>query len=148
MATNGSVGRVTVTIIDGNGGRSTAECALMDFEQSEHGAVLGRRMIPWQRIERVSWGLPPKDPELEESAAKVRVLLDDGTVEGDAVVVSSDRFEVIDWAIGLLVDDRHDAVLGTVEQRRMLVPWHAVREYERIVVGADARDGLLPTRPD
>jgi len=148
MATNGEVGQVTVTTLDRNGDRATAECALVDFEQSEHGAVLGRRMIPWHRIERVSWGLPPKEPDLEEAAAKVRVLIDDGTAEGEEIVVSSDRFEVIPWAIGLLVDDRHDAMLGTIEQRRMLVPWHAVREYERVAVGADARDQLLPSRPD
>ena len=148
MATNGEVGQVTVTTLDRNGDRATAECALVDFEQSEHGAVLGRRMIPWHRIERVSWGLPPKEPDLEEAAAKVRVMIDDGTAEGEEIVVSSDRFEVIPWAIGLLVDDRHDAMLGTIEQRRMLVPWHAVREYERVAVGADARDQLLPSRPD
>ena len=148
MATNGEVGQVTVTTLDGNGGRASAECALADFEQSEHGAVLERRMIPWHRIERVSWGLPPKEPDLEEAAAKVRVLIDDGTADGEELVVSSDRFEVIPWAIGLLVDDRHDAMLGTIEQRRMLVPWHAVREYERVAVGAEARDQLLPSRPD
>jgi hypothetical protein len=146
---NGSVGEVTVTILDGAGGRSTATCALMDFEQSEHGAVLGRRLIPWQRVERVSWALPPRDPDGQDAAATVRVLIDDGTADGEEIVVPADRFEVIGWAIGMLVDDRVDAMLGTVEQRRVLVPWHAVREYERLMVEAsDPRGELLPSRPD
>jgi hypothetical protein len=146
-APNGEVGQVTATVVDRAGGRSTVTCALAEFEQSAHGAVLGRRTIPWQRIERVSWGLPPRDPDLAEPAAKVRVVIDDGTDEGEEIVVSSERFEVIAWAVGLLVDDRADMMLGTIEQRRMLVPWHAVREYERVTAdrGADAR---LPSRPD
>lgn len=143
---NGSVGQVTVTIVDGDGGRSTAECALTEFEQSEHGAVLGRRMIPWHRIERAWWGLPPRDPDLEEPPARVRVLIDDGTANGEEIVVPAERFEVIGWAVGLLVDGRADNMLGTIEQRRMLVPWHAVREYERLTLGAS--DELLPSRPD
>jgi hypothetical protein len=147
---NGEVGKVTVTIVGADGSRSAVQCELMEFEQSDHGAILGRLVIPWQRIERVSWGLPPRDPDLEEPPAKVRVVIDDGTAAGQEIVVASERFEVIAWAIGLHVDDRVDAVLGTIDQRRMLVPWHAVREYER--VSASARratsEDLLRPRPD
>jgi hypothetical protein len=145
---NGTIGQVTATIVDANGARSTATCALMDFEQSEHGAMLGRRVIPWHRIERVAWGLPPRDPDAEESLAKVRVLVDDGSPGGEEIVVSAERFEMLDWAIGLLVDDRVDAMLGTVDQRRVLVPWHSVREYERQVTGSEVLDGVMPSRPD
>jgi hypothetical protein len=149
-APNGAVGQVTVTVVDGNGARSTAQCALMEFEQSEHGAILGRLVIPWQRIQRVSWDLPPRDPDLDETPAKVRVVVDDGTAEGEEIVVPSDRFEVIAWAVGLLVDERADTYSGMIEQRRILVPWHAVREYERLATGvmSESREGLLPIRPD
>ena len=143
---NGTSGQVTVTIVDGNGARSTTGCKLMEFEQSEHGAILGRRVIPWQRIERVAWDLPPRDPDIDEPPAKVRVVIDDGTPDGEEIVVTADRFEVLAWAIGLLVDVRADTYSGAIEQRRLLVPWHAVREYERLTGATrDARGELLPT---
>ena len=144
-----SVGHVTVTVLDGRGGRTTDTCPLADFEQGEHGATLGRKTVPWQRIERVAWELPPREPDGEEPAtAKVRVLADDGTSGGEEIVVPSDRFELSAWGVGVLVDDRADAGLGTIHQRRMVIPWHAVREYERVVgVTADGPE-LVPTRPD
>jgi hypothetical protein len=149
MEPNGSAGQVSVTVLDGKGGRSTKTCSLADFEQSDIGAILERTTIPWPRVERVSWELPPREPDGEEpSAARVRVLIDDGTPDGEEIVVSSDRFEAIAWAVGLLVDDRADAALGTIHQRRIIVPWHAVREYERVVAVAADRPELVPTRPD
>ena len=77
-----SVGQVTVTLLDGRGGRSTETCPLADFEQGEHGATIGRKPVPWQRIERVAWERPPRELDGEELAtAKVRVLADDGDIE-------------------------------------------------------------------
>ncbi len=149
MSQNGSVGEVSITMVDGRGGRSTETCPLADFEQGEHGATLGRKTIPWHRIERVAWGLPPREPDGEEPAtARVRVLADDGTPAGEEIVVPSDRFELVAWGIGVLVDDRADAALGTIHQRRIVIPWHAVREYERVVAAAEDRPELVPTRPD
>ena len=148
MEQNGSVGTVAVRLLDGAGGRSTETCPLADFEQGEHGAAIGRRTIPWHRIERVSWELPPRDPDGEATGAKVRVLIDDGTPDGEEMVVASDRFEVMGWAIGLLVDDRADASIGAVHQRRVIVPWHAVREWERLVGTTDEAPSLVPGRPD
>jgi hypothetical protein len=148
--TSATVGQVTATVVDRSGGRSQVTCALSDFEQSAHGAVLDRVMIPWQRLERVSWDLPPREPDGEEPPARVRVLIEDGTDAGQEIVVPSERFEVIDWAVGMLIDHRADATLGTIEQRRILVPWHAVREYERLTAGrvAPASSDRLPARPD
>jgi hypothetical protein len=66
--------------------------------------------------------------------------------------VASERFDVTPWAAGLLVDDLVDADRGLVSQRRILVPWHAVREDERttaaIVEGNGQGTRLTPSRPD
>jgi hypothetical protein len=149
MEQDRSVGQVSITLLDGRGSRTTETCPQEDFEQDDHGASIGRRTIPWQRIERVSWELPPREPDVQELAtAKVRVLADDGTPGGEEIVVPSDRFEMIAWGIGVLVDDRADAGLGTIHQRRLVIPWHAVREYERLVAVAEPREELVPTRPD
>jgi hypothetical protein len=151
--TNATVGQVTATVLDRTGGRSSLTCVLSDFEQTAHGAVLGRLTVPWERLERVSWDLPPREPDAdeEEPMARVRVVIDDGTDAGQEIVVPSERFEVIDWAVGMLVDHRADATLGMIERRRILVPWHAVREYERLTSGrlaSPSGSDLLPARPD
>jgi hypothetical protein len=148
--TSATAGQVTATVVDRSGARSEVICALSDFEQSAHGALLGRLTIPWERLERVSWDLPPREPDDEEPAARVRVVIDDGTDAGQEITVASERFEVIDWAVGMLIDHRADATLGMIEQRRILVPWHAVREYERLTAGrfAPTRSDRLPARPD
>jgi hypothetical protein len=149
MERNGSEGQVTITLVDGRGGRTTETCAITDFEQAEHGAIIGaRRTIPWQRIERVSWELPPREPDGEASGPRVRVTIDDGTPAGEDVVVPADRFEVLGWAISLLVDDRADTALGTIHQRRVIVPWQAVREYERLLPRVADEPAVVPGRPD
>jgi hypothetical protein len=146
MEDNGSVGTVTIVLVDARGERSTETCPLDEFEHVEHGAIIGRRTIPWHRIERVWWQLPPREPDGEAPGARVRVLVEDGSSSGEEIVVASDRFEVMSWAVGLLVDDRADTSFGTIHQRRIVVPWHAVLEWERLVSLDDARE-LVPGRP-
>ena len=148
MEDNGSAATVTITLVDGPGKRSTETCPIAEFEQAEHGAIIGRRTIPWHRIERVSWELPPREADGDIPGARVRALIEDGTPAGEELVIPSDRFEVMSWAIGLLVDHRADTSLGALHQRRMIVPWHAVREWERLVGSADSSPELVPSRPD
>src|SRR6476661_2822097 len=125
----GNVGSVVVSTVGPDGAWVEAVHPQADFEQSEHGAIFGRLVIPWPRVVRISWSLP--------------------SIEGEELVVASERFDITPWAAGLLVDDVVDADLGLVSQRRILVPWHAVREYERttasVVYGAER---LVPSRPD
>jgi hypothetical protein len=47
-----------------------------------------------------------------------------------------------------LVDDLVDAERGLVSQRRILVPWHAVREYERTTATVAQTGRETPSRPD
>jgi len=78
----------------------------------------------------------------------VRVIIEDGSIDGEELVVASERFDVTPWAAGLLVDDLVDAERGLVSQRRILVPWHAVREYERTTATVAQTDRETPSRPD
>jgi hypothetical protein len=146
------IGTVVVSTIGPDGAWIDAFHPVAEFEQSEHGAVFGRLVIPWQRVERIMWSLPPREAEVDQPHSVVRVLIEDGSTEGEELVVASERFDVTPWAAGVLVDDLLDADRGLVSQRRILVPWHAVREYERttaaIVQGNGGGMGPTPSRPD
>ena len=137
---------VTITI-DADG-TAPIEFPIADFEQSEQGAILGRRVIPWGRIRRITWPLPPRAADLEEITGHVRVVLDDGSLDGEEFTVPTQRFETMPWAIVLLLDDRVDADAGTVQQRRIVAPWHAVFEYERVSAVREMVDRAMSIRPD
>jgi ribulose bisphosphate carboxylase small subunit len=147
-------GFVAITLSTPSGSREVVEHPLPDFEQSEQGVALDRRLIPWHRVHRVSWLFPPKDIVTDEPTGQVRVVIDDGSAAGEEFTVGSERFEATAWAITVLLDDQVDADAGTVAQRRLIVPWHAVVEYERLVStkqersAADVRPDVLPGRPD
>jgi hypothetical protein len=142
------VGSVVVGTLGPDGTWVDTAHYLAQFEQSEHGAVFGRLVIPWPRVERVTWSLPPREAEIDQPHSVVRVVVEDGTTDGEEIVVASERFDITPWAVGLLVDDLVDADKGLVSQRRILVPWHAVREYERTTAAMMGGDGAPPSRPD
>jgi hypothetical protein len=128
-------GLVTVLIDDGDGKRSTIETAAAEFEAAERGVAIGRRFIPWHRIHRYEWDLPPKDfSENRRAAARVRVVIEDGDGKAEEHLIGADGFETGAFAVTMLVEDVVDAENGTVSVRRVGVPWHRVREYERIPV--------------
>jgi len=142
------VGRVVVSTFGPDGAWVDTAHHLAEFEQSEHGAVFGRLVVPWPRVERITWSLPPREAEIEQPHSVVRVVIEDGSTEGEELVVASERFDVTPWAAGLLIDDLVDAERGLVSQRRILVPWHAVREYERTTAAVLQNGELTPSRPD
>jgi hypothetical protein len=142
------VGSVVVSTFGPDGAWVDTAHHLAEFEQSEHGAVFGRLVVPWPRVERITWSLPPREAEIDQPHSVVRVIIEDGSVEGEELVVASERFDVTPWAAGLLVDDLVDAERGLVSQRRILVPWHAVREYERTTASVLQNGELTPSRPD
>jgi hypothetical protein len=124
-------GVVTIVVDDGNGRTSTIEASAADFEAAERGIAIGRRFIPWHRIHRYEWDLPPKDlADDRRSMARVRLLVDDGAGTEEHIV-TADGFETGAFAVTMLVDVVH-AENGTVAVRRIGFPWHRVREYERI----------------
>jgi hypothetical protein len=130
-------GIVTVVVDDGTGGTSTIEAPAADFEAAERGVAIGRRFIPWHRVHRYQWDLPPKDfAEDRRASARVRLVIADGGGAREEHVVGADGFETGAFAVTMLIEDVVDAEHGTVSVRRVGVPWHRVHEYERIPVDA------------
>ena len=118
------------------------------FDAGEHGVTIGLRVIPWQRVRAYWWELPPQDGgDSDELGARptVRLELDDGTSGGRQLEVDGDRFEVMNWGISFMVEDRVELERGAVVHRMMHVPWGHVLEYERVRIGTPSS---MPTRPD
>jgi hypothetical protein len=130
-------GVVTVRVTGADGTTSTIEAPAAEFEAADRGVAIGRRFIPWHRIERYEWDLPPKDfAEDRRASARVRIVLDDGAGKTEEHVIGADGFETGAFAVTMLVEDSVDAENGTVSVRRVGIPWHRVQEYERIPVDA------------
>ena len=53
-------GLVTVLVDELGGGSSSIQTPAADFEAAERGVAIGRRFIPWHRVRRYEWDLPPK----------------------------------------------------------------------------------------
>jgi hypothetical protein len=62
---------------------------------------------------------PPREAEIDQPHSVVRVVIEDGSIDGEELVVASERFDVTPWAAGLLIDDLVDAERGLVSQRRI-----------------------------
>jgi hypothetical protein len=136
-------GVVTILVDDGNGTTATIEAPAADFEAAERGVAIGRRFIPWHRVRRYEWDLPPKDfAEERRVAARVRLVVEDGAGAPQEHLVSADGFETGAFAVTMLVEDVVDAEHGTVNVRRVGFPWHRVREYERMPADA-SNDGAF-----
>jgi hypothetical protein len=136
-------GIVKILVDDGAGGTGTIEAPAADFEAAERGIVIGRRFIPWHRIHRYEWDLPPKDfAEDRRTSARVRLVVDGGAGNREEHLIAADGFETGASAVTMLVEDVVDAENGTVSVRRVGYPWHRVYEYERIPVDAASDPGL------
>ena len=139
-------GLVTVLVDELGGGSSSIKTPAADFEAAERGVAIGRRFIPWHRVRRYEWDLPPKEfGEEHRVSATVRLVVDDANGVPEEHVVSADGFETGAFAVTMLLEDAAGG--GTVTVRRVGIPWHHVREYERIPADA-APDGDAPKRPD
>ena len=54
-------GLVTVLVDELGGGSSSIQTPAADFEAAERGVAIGRRFIPWHRVRRYEWDLPPQE---------------------------------------------------------------------------------------
>ena len=137
-------GLVTVVVDDGGGRTTTIEASAADFEAAERGIAIGRRFIPWHRVHRYEWDLPPKDfAEERRPGARVRLVVEDGAGAPAEHTVAAEGFETGAFAVTMLVEDVADAERGTISVRRVGFPWHRVHEYERIPAdGAAGSSGL------
>ena len=135
-------GVVAIVIDNGKGGTSTIEAPAAEFEAADRGVAVGRRFIPWHRVQRYEWDLPPKDfAEDRRVAARVRLVVQDDAGAAREHIVPADGFEAAAYAVTVLIEDAVDAENGTISVRRVGFPWHRVREYERIP--ADASDAAF-----
>jgi hypothetical protein len=142
-------GLVTVVVDEPGGGSSTIQTPAADFEAAERGVAIGRRFIPWHRVRRYEWDLPPKESTEEHRvSARVRLVLDDANGAAAEHFVSADGFEAGTSAVTMLLEEVADTASGTVMVRRVGIPWHHVREYERIPADAQSDGSALPERPD
>ena len=142
-------GVVTVLVDEPGGGSSTIQTSAADFEAAERGVAIGRRFIPWHRVRRYGWDLPPKEfAEEHRVSARVRLVIDDVHDAAEEYTVSADGFETSSFAVTMLLEDVVDTARGTVMVRRIGIPWHHVREYERILADAPTDGNAPPARPD
>jgi len=121
---------IEVILTDG----SRRSCETSEFEPTEHGALLGRLLIPWHRVRYYAWPLPPADVAREDEErvrARVRLVLADG----EEHIVAADKFETGPWTVTAILDDVADTASGEMYRRRVIVPWHGVSEVERLGVG-------------
>lgn len=128
---------IEVVLMDG--GRRTCPSGL--FEPTEHGALLGRLLIPWHRVRYYSWPLPGADVSDVDDAgghARVRMVLADG----EEHVIAADKFETGPWTVTAILDELADTSTGQMLRRRVIVPWHGVAEVERMGIGdPDRQEG-------
>ena len=142
-------GVVTVLVDEPGGGSSTIQTPAADFEAAERGVAIGRRFIPWHRVRRYEWDLPPKEfAEEYRVSARVRLVVDGVNGNAEEHLVSADGFETGAFSVTMLLEDLVDTGSGTVMVRRVGIPWHHVREYERIPADAQTDRMAPPGRPD
>ena len=139
---------------DPSGEIHVVEVASGLFEPAEHGVALGRIFVPWHRVRRYWWDLGTREAPLageRPPLARVRVVLDDGTPEGETHVVQGDRFETGPYAVTVVLEDLVDVEKGIVVLRKLCVPWKHVVEFERLRINVAAvlhEDEPVPERPD
>lgn len=149
-----SAGIVQVELEDAHERVEIVEVASGLFEPAAYGIAIGRVFIPWHRVRRYWWDLGTRGIATageRRPLARVRVVLDDGTPEGETHVVSADRFETGPYTVTVVLEDRIDLEERTVSLRKLCVPWHHVIEFERLrvnVVDVLGSEDQVPERPD
>lgn len=148
-------GAVTVELDLPDGGVELREVASGQFEPAEHGVALGRVFVPWNRVRRYWWDLGVHQMEApgdRPALARVRVVFDDGTPQGEVYLVAGDRFEMGPYVVTVIVDDEVDLQRERASRRKLCVPWHRVFEFERLRVNVAAvmheGEESIPERPD
>ncbi len=121
-------------------------CPVNEIEPSEQGIRIGLRFLPWHRVVRYTCDLGSSGGGASAAPARVlvRVILEDGSAAGEVQEVSADQFEAGPWTLNLIVDTTSGD--GRASRRKLFVPWHSVREYERLPRDAEVPDAstLIP----
>ena len=97
-------GRITVLDVPGDA-----------FESMERGIALGTTtVVPWHRVIRYTREVVQTVDEAFLTRAEIRAWLDDGTDEGERIVVRADRFDAGEWTADFLVERTLDIEGGVV----------------------------------
>jgi hypothetical protein len=137
-------------------GRVSRETPSADFEAGERGVQVGTLFVPWSRVHEydliMRQDLAAGDRMRDGVRLRARVIVDDGTPEGQTIDVPADRFESSPYAATMLIDRHVDAEAGDLVTQKLSVPWHRVVSVERYSVVSDteavgaAGDGEAPAR--
>ena len=114
-----------------------------DFEATERGVALGNTIVPWHRVLRYTREMTQPVDEALRSHAEMRVWVDDGTDDGETLMIRADRFETGPWTVDLLVERALLVEAGAYHLTKIHVPWARVLEYERLPSKV-----RVPVRPD
>jgi hypothetical protein len=139
-------------------GKVSLEVPSADFEATERGVQVGTLLVPWNRVHEYDLIMRQDaiagDRMRDGVRMRVRVIVDDGTTDGQAFDVPADRFESSPYAATMLIDRHADADAGEMVTQKLSVPWHRIVSVERHTTGADTEsgtatgDGEAPGRPD
>jgi uncharacterized protein (UPF0248 family) len=141
-APDGSTYRVHLA--DPGGRSSVLDVPTEDFETTERGIALGSvTVVPWHRVIRYTREVAQPIDDTFLTRAEIRAWLDDGSDEGERILVRADRFDSGALTADFLVERTLDVEAGMVHLTKLHVPWGRVLEYERVPVTAQ-----VPSRPD
>lgn len=133
-----------VHLADPGGRTSVLDVPLEDFETTERGVTLGSRtVVPWHRVIRYTREVMQPIDDTFLTRAEIRAWLDDGSDDGERILVNADRFDAGSWTADFLVERTLDIEAGIVHLTKIHVPWSRVLEYERLPVRVE-----VPSRPD
>ncbi len=133
-----------VLLADPGGRTSALDVPTEQFASMERGISLGTTtIVPWHRVIRYTREVVQAVDEAFFSRAEIRAWLDDGSDEGERIVVRADRFDAGTLTADFLVERTLDIEGGVVHLTKIHVPWNRVLEYERLPVRVE-----VPSRPD
>ncbi|MCD6022224.1 MAG: hypothetical protein K0R20_1934 [Actinomycetia bacterium] len=133
-----------VHLADPGGRTSTLDVPAEHFDSMERGISLGTTtIVPWHRVIRFTREVVQAVDDAFLTRTEIRAWLDDGSDEGERIVVRADRFDAGTWTADFLMERTLDIEGGVVHLTKIHVPWNRVLEYERLPVRVEA-----PSRPD
>jgi uncharacterized protein (UPF0248 family) len=134
----------TVHLSDPGGRSSVLDVPTEDFESMERGIALGATtIVPWHRVIRYTREIVQPIDDAFLTRAEIRAWVDDGSDEGERLLVRADRFDAGSLTADFLVERTLNVEAGEVHLTKIHVPWARVLEYERVKAPVQ-----VPSRPD
>jgi uncharacterized protein (UPF0248 family) len=133
-----------VHLADPGGRSSVLDVPSEDFESLDRGIAVGTTtIIPWHRVIRYTRDVVQPIDDAFLTRAEIRAWVDDGSDEGERILVRADRFDAGSLTADFLVERMLDVEAGEVHLTKIHVPWTRVLEYERLKAPVE-----VPSRPD